>query len=77
VNEKRPIGKSAGWDRYGGVFLAPCSRYARVMAKVLPRVITTAEEHERTLGEVEKLMDEGEERTILCPIRVLTKCWCI
>jgi hypothetical protein len=47
------------------------------MAKVLPRVITTAEEHERTLGEVEKLMDEGEERTILCPIRVLTKCWCI
>jgi len=38
-------------------------RYARVLAKVLPRVITTAEEHERMLGEVEKLMDGGEDRT--------------
>ena len=33
------------------------------MAKVLPRVITTDEEHERLLAEVEKLMDKGEHRT--------------
>src|SRR5438270_579870 len=38
-------------------------KYARVLAKVLPRVITTNEEHERTLAEVEKLMDKGEQRT--------------
>ena len=33
------------------------------MAEVLPRVITTDEEHERMLSEVEKLMDKGEQRT--------------
>ena len=33
------------------------------MAKVLPRVITTDEEHERMLAEVEKLMDKGAHRT--------------
>jgi HTH-type transcriptional regulator/antitoxin HigA len=38
-------------------------KYARVLAKVLPRVISTEEEHERTLAEVEKLMDKGEQRT--------------
>ena len=38
-------------------------KYARVLAKVLPRVIATAEEHERMLAEVEKLMDKGEHRT--------------
>ena len=38
-------------------------KYARVLAKVLPRVITTDQEHERMLAEVEKLMDEGERRT--------------
>jgi HTH-type transcriptional regulator/antitoxin HigA len=39
-------------------------KYARVLAKVLPRVITTDEEHERMLSEVEKLMDNGAHRTV-------------
>lgn len=38
-------------------------KYARVLAKVLPRVITTGREHERILAEVEELMDKGESRT--------------
>ena len=38
-------------------------KYARVLAKVLPRVIATAGEHERLLAEVEKLMDKGEHRS--------------
>jgi len=38
-------------------------KYARVLAKVLPRVITTDEEHERMLAEVEKLMDKGDHRS--------------
>ena len=37
-------------------------KYARVLAKVLPRVIATAAEHARLLSEVEKLMDKGEDR---------------
>ena len=37
-------------------------KYARVLAKVLPRVIATAGEHERLLAEAEKLMDKGEHR---------------
>jgi hypothetical protein len=35
-------------------------KYARVLAKVLPRVIVTNAEHLRMLAEVEKLMDRGE-----------------
>ena len=38
-------------------------KYARVLARVLPRVIATDEEHERTLAEVEKLMDKGGHRS--------------
>ena len=38
-------------------------KYARVLAKVVPRVIATAGEHERLLAEVEKLMDKGEHRS--------------
>ena len=38
-------------------------KYARVLARVLPRVITTDEEHERMLTEVEKLMDKGGHRS--------------
>jgi len=38
-------------------------RYASVLAKVLPRVITTSQDHERMLSEAEKLMDKGEHRT--------------
>jgi len=38
-------------------------KYARVLARVLPRIITTDEEHERMLGEAERLMDKGERRT--------------
>jgi HTH-type transcriptional regulator / antitoxin HigA len=39
-------------------------KYARVLAKVLPRVITSSDEHDRMLAEVEKLMDKGERRTV-------------
>lgn len=39
-------------------------KYARVLAKVLPRVITTNKEHARMLTEVETLMDKGEDRTL-------------
>src|SRR2546423_15209922 len=38
-------------------------KYARVLAKVLPRVIANAREHERLLAEVEKLMDKGGRRS--------------
>ena len=38
-------------------------KYARVLAKVLPRVIATGKEHERLLAEIEKLMDKGEHRS--------------
>ncbi len=38
-------------------------KYARVLAKVLPQVIATPEEHERLLAEVEKLMNKGERRS--------------
>lgn len=37
-------------------------KYARVLAKVLPRVITSNQEHQRLLGEVETLMDKGDRR---------------
>ena len=40
-----------------GALVIDNKKYARVLAKVLPRVITTDEEHERMLAEVEKLMD--------------------
>ena len=38
-------------------------KYARVLAKALPRVIATSQEHGRMLAEVEKLMDKGEDRS--------------
>jgi HTH-type transcriptional regulator/antitoxin HigA len=37
-------------------------KYARVLAAVLPRVISTEEEYGRALGEIERLMDRGERR---------------
>ena len=46
-----------------GTLVIDNKKYARVLAKVLPRVIATDEEHERMLAEVEKLMDKGEHRT--------------
>ena len=46
-----------------GALVIDDKKYARVLAKVLPRVITTDEEHERMLAEVEKLMDKSEHRT--------------
>jgi HTH-type transcriptional regulator/antitoxin HigA len=46
-----------------GALVIDNKKYARVLAKVLPRVIATDEEHERMLAEVEKLMDRGEHRT--------------
>ena len=38
-------------------------KYARVLARVLPRVIASVGEHERLLAEVEKLMDKGDHRS--------------
>ena len=38
-------------------------RYARLLARTVPKVIETKEENERMLAEVERLMDRGEERT--------------
>jgi HTH-type transcriptional regulator/antitoxin HigA len=46
-----------------GALVIDNKKYARILAKVLPRVITSDEEHERMLAEVEKLMDKGEHRT--------------
>ena len=46
-----------------GALIIDNKKYARVLAKVLPRVITTDQEHERMQAEAEKLMDKGEHRT--------------
>jgi HTH-type transcriptional regulator/antitoxin HigA len=46
-----------------GTLIIDDRRYARVLAKVLPRVIASEKEHERMLTEVEKLMDKSERRT--------------
>ena len=46
-----------------GALVIDNKKYARVLAKVLPRVIKTKKEHERILTEVEKLMDNGDHRT--------------
>jgi HTH-type transcriptional regulator/antitoxin HigA len=46
-----------------GALVIDNKKYARVLARVLPRVITTDEEHERLLAEVEKLMDKSQHRT--------------
>ena len=46
-----------------GALVIDDKKYARVLAKVLPRVITTDEEHVRMLAEVEKLMDKSDHRT--------------
>ena len=46
-----------------GALTIDYKKYGRVLARVLPRVIVTDEEHERLLGEVESLMDKGGHRT--------------
>ena len=46
-----------------GALVIDDKKYARVLAKVLPRVIATDQEHERMLAEVERLMDKSEHRT--------------
>ena len=46
-----------------GALVIDNKKYARVLAKVLPRVIATDKENERMLTEVEKLMDKGDHRT--------------
>jgi HTH-type transcriptional regulator/antitoxin HigA len=38
-------------------------RYARVLARTLPRLIESEEEHERVLAGIETLMDRGDRRT--------------
>jgi HTH-type transcriptional regulator/antitoxin HigA len=38
-------------------------KYGRLLARALPSVIESEEEHARFLMEIEKLMDEGEART--------------
>lgn len=46
-----------------GALIIDDKKYARVLAKVLPRVIVTSQEHERLLAEVEKLMDRADHRS--------------
>lgn len=46
-----------------GTLAVDNKKYARVLARILPRVITTDEQHERMLAEVEELMDKGDQRT--------------
>ena len=46
-----------------GALVIDNKKYARVLAKVLPRVIATDEEHERMLAQVETLMDKSVRRT--------------
>lgn len=46
-----------------GALVIDNRKYARVLAKVLPRLITTDQEHARTLAEVENLMEVGDRRT--------------
>ncbi len=38
-------------------------RYGRLLAKALPAVIRTEQENERTLRQIEALMDKGDDRT--------------
>ncbi|MDP2999121.1 MAG: hypothetical protein Q8N47_16665 [Bryobacterales bacterium] len=47
-----------------GALVIDEKKYARVLAKVLPRVIGSDEEHERMLAEIAELMDRGERRAI-------------
>ena len=58
-NYYRLIGIHARRLEKMGALVIDNKKYARVLAKVLPRVITTDEEHERMLAEVEKLMDKA------------------
>jgi HTH-type transcriptional regulator/antitoxin HigA len=46
-----------------GTLVLDNKKYARVLAKLLPRIITSSQEHARFLAEVENLMDIGEHRT--------------
>ena len=45
-----------------GALVIDDRKYARVLARVLPRVISSEKEHQRVLAEVERLMDRGEHR---------------
>jgi HTH-type transcriptional regulator/antitoxin HigA len=47
-----------------GALVIDSKKYARVLARVLPRVIATDKEHLRMLAEVENLMDKGGHRTV-------------
>lgn len=47
-----------------GALIIDDHKYARVLAKALPRIITSEKEHERMLVEVEKLMDKGDGRSV-------------
>lgn len=46
-----------------GALIIDNKKYGRLLARVLPRVIATGDEHARILAEVENLMDKGELRT--------------
>ena len=46
-----------------GALVIDDKKYARVLAKVLPRVIASDVEHERMLIEIEKLMDKSVHRS--------------
>ena len=52
-----------GWAKgLGAVAIIDDKKYARVLSRILPRVITSGAEYERLFAEVEKLMDKGRHR---------------
>src|SRR5258707_2261373 len=46
-----------------GALSIDVKKYGRVLPRVLPRVIESEREHERTLAEIETLMDKGDHRS--------------
>jgi len=54
--------RGRGLEKMGALVIDE-KKYGRVLAKILPRVITTNAEYERALSEIEILMDRGERRS--------------
>lgn len=46
-----------------GTLTLDIKRYGRLLARAVPRVIETEKDNGRTLADIEKLMDRGDERT--------------
>ena len=46
-----------------GALTLDAKRYGRLLAKTVPKVIESENEHERMVAEVDQLMDRGDQRT--------------